>query len=377
MEINNPLDVVNWAYENGTTPIPCQPKTKKAILDICNHKITDKYEYGLFDTPFHVASDERKEWIRKYWDRHIDINDPLTLSTDKLSIALITSPEWNSDKVLCDIDIDDKKFIPDFNVELFKDCPRVYGKNGVKLLFFTECTPFIGNIYDHVPVDTDDKPAHYIDLMFGSKLLNLIYGEHPDSTIENPVYYHIDELKTIPFIEYDNIMEFIKNFVVNNNFHIHLQDDEFKKDIIKQEPKVNKYGKRKPTLQDWSKLRLSDVISFTSDKIKHPVHGSTHDFNVKLDLKNDLWHCFSTGCGHSGGGVIELIAVCEGIIDCHEARPGVFDFIGHNYQINQLRLDKWLKLKKVLQDKYRVDVDEYEIRIRHWYNSCKENKVKA
>jgi len=271
---------------------------------------------------------------------------------------------------LCDIDIDDKQFIPDFNVELFKDCPRVYGMNGVKLLFFTKCDPFIGNIIDHVPVDKDDKPERYIDLMFGSKLLNLIYGEHPDSTEENPVYYHIDELKPIPFIEYELVMEFIKHFVVDNNFHIHTQNDE--KPFIQQEPKVNKYGKRKPTLQEWSKLRLSDVISFTSDKIKHPVHGSTHDYNVKLDLQNDLWHCFSTGCGHSGGGVIELIAVVEGIIECNEAKHGVFDFISSNHEINNRQLERWLKLKKVLESKYNVDVFAYEVAVRHWYNNYKK-----
>jgi len=41
MEIKTSLDVVEWCYKNNSMPIPCRPKTKKAILDICEHKINE------------------------------------------------------------------------------------------------------------------------------------------------------------------------------------------------------------------------------------------------------------------------------------------------------------------------------------------------
>jgi hypothetical protein len=52
----------------------------------------------------------------------------------------------------------------------------------------------------------------------------------------------------------------------------------------------------------------------------HPVHGSTHGYNLVIDPGRDVWRCFRCG---SGGGPIQALAVDAGIIECSESVKGI------------------------------------------------------
>jgi hypothetical protein len=52
----------------------------------------------------------------------------------------------------------------------------------------------------------------------------------------------------------------------------------------------------------------------------HPVHGSTTGKNFRINPATGVWYCFRC---LSGGGPLQLLAVLEGLITCHQARPGV------------------------------------------------------
>jgi Bifunctional DNA primase/polymerase, N-terminal len=54
--------------------------------------------------------------------------------------------------------------------------------------------------------------------------------------------------------------------------------------------------------------------------IKHPVHGSTGQGNVSINVSKNCWKCFRC---NSGGGPELALAVDAGIIQCHEAGSGV------------------------------------------------------
>lgn len=54
----------------------------------------------------------------------------------------------------------------------------------------------------------------------------------------------------------------------------------------------------------------------------HAIHGSTSGTNHVINPATGEWYC--RRCG-SGGGVLEELAVCDGIIQCHEAKPGCLD----------------------------------------------------
>jgi hypothetical protein len=51
----------------------------------------------------------------------------------------------------------------------------------------------------------------------------------------------------------------------------------------------------------------------------HPIHGSESGQNFHVDTKKNVWYCFRH---QSGGGIPHLIAVLNGVIECHESKPG-------------------------------------------------------
>ncbi len=51
----------------------------------------------------------------------------------------------------------------------------------------------------------------------------------------------------------------------------------------------------------------------------HPVHGSEGGENFHIDVEKGVWHCFRC---QTGGDAFTLIAVLEGVLKCHECRPG-------------------------------------------------------
>ena len=73
----------------------------------------------------------------------------------------------------------------------------------------------------------------------------------------------------------------------------------------------------------------------------HPVHGSTNNNNFVVHTDKNVWHCFRC---QTGGGALSLIAVLEGIIQCHEAIAG------------GLRGDKFTETLRLAKDVYGFDV---------------------
>ena len=59
----------------------------------------------------------------------------------------------------------------------------------------------------------------------------------------------------------------------------------------------------------------------TTDELSgaHPLHGSSTGGNFSVNTAEQVWHCWRHG---TGGGVLQLVAVCEGLLACEEARPG-------------------------------------------------------
>ena len=54
-------------------------------------------------------------------------------------------------------------------------------------------------------------------------------------------------------------------------------------------------------------------------KFTHPIHGSTTGTNLSINIKENYWHCFRC---NTGGDVISLVAILEGIITCGERLEG-------------------------------------------------------
>ncbi len=73
----------------------------------------------------------------------------------------------------------------------------------------------------------------------------------------------------------------------------------------------------------------------------HPVHGSTNNNNFVAHPDKNVWHCFRC---QTGGGALSLIAVLEGVIQCHEAVSG------------GLRGDKFTQALRLAKDVYGFDV---------------------
>ncbi len=73
----------------------------------------------------------------------------------------------------------------------------------------------------------------------------------------------------------------------------------------------------------------------------HPMHGSTNNNNFVVHSEKNVWHCFRCG---TGGGALLLIAVLEGVVQCHEAIAGA------------LRGDKFTETLRLARDVYGFDV---------------------
>ena len=95
--------------------------------------------------------------------------------------------------------------------------------------------------------------------------------------------------------------------------------------LLKYDPEINlsQYG---------------DYRYYTS----HPVHGSTSGQNFHIDIAKNIFYCFRD---HTGGGILQLIAILEGIIECKESVKGV------------LRGDKFRETLRIAKEKYQVNIE--------------------
>ena len=73
----------------------------------------------------------------------------------------------------------------------------------------------------------------------------------------------------------------------------------------------------------------------------HPVHGSTNNNNFVVHPEKNVWHCFRC---NTGGGPLSLIAILEGVIQCHEAVA------------DGLRGDKFTETLRLAKEIYGFDI---------------------
>jgi P4 family phage/plasmid primase-like protien len=92
----------------------------------------------------------------------------------------------------------------------------------------------------------------------------------------------------------------------------------------------------------------------------HPVHGSDTGQNFCVNVKKNMWHCFRC---NTGGGVLSLIAVLEGLVECKDVRAGALK-------------PKWRELVKIANEKYGLKIEDINLDNffqigedgkRHWY----------
>jgi len=101
---------------------------------------------------------------------------------------------------------------------------------------------------------------------------------------------------------------------------------------------------------DFENISITDVLNKKGIQLHkvgsqlvcgHPVHGSTNNNNFVANPQKNVWHCFRCG---TGGGALSLIAVLEGVIQCHEAVSG------------GLRGDKFTETLRLAKDIYGFDI---------------------
>jgi len=89
---------------------------------------------------------------------------------------------------------------------------------------------------------------------------------------------------------------------------------------------------------DISKLRRRTEYEYYGP---HPIHGSTTGVNFHCNVKENIWHCFRH---NTGGGILQLIALKEGLMDCSDSVPGF------------LRGKLFIKTLKIAREKYGFDI---------------------
>lgn len=146
----------------------------------------------------------------------------------------------------------------------------------------------------------------------------------------------------------------------------------FEKYIQKNLPQANSY-------ENMIEGNINNVISKLNIKFRkignqlmgsHPIHGSTNGGNFVVHPEKNVWKCFRCG---SGGGILHLIAVLEGIITCDQSKPG------------GLTGEKFKKTLQIANEKYGIsplksDGDSYKFtdQWNAWlFNECTKGMFKA
>lgn len=319
----NLSDILDWCNSNGITPIPCQVRTKKPVVEISTQSI-----YGTRENDsFHNPTPERLAVIADYWNR------PSVTKMTRCDVAVsidMSYPTTDGHTVAC-VDIDNMEYINLAEHELFKDCEVFTGKKGVKVFFKLD----IGN---HDPTKIKDivqykerygEQRQVIELFTKNKHA-LIFGEHEASTYEKPVFYRPTRgLRPLPVVRLENLGEALDAYIVKHNLEIVKSDV-----VVTQKSAHNpnsiteQYGLK---CEDF--LMPTDPYTFDNKIIgKHPIHGSTTGHNLEIDVNTNTWIC--RRCNHGpgtggGGGAVEALAVAEGVIECSEAKPGCINTKKH------------------------------------------------
>ncbi|MBP2133832.1 hypothetical protein J2128_001786 [Methanomicrobium sp. W14] len=252
----NAGEVVFWCKKNGLIAVPCRPKSKAPLGIISRKGVYGKNPPGerellkLYDRrsfgktvrdSFHVPSPERINKIRDFWEK------PNTGKLDytKISISLdMNYPTDDGYTVAC-VDIDSDSHILLADEDAFSECPLIAGKKGGKIFFKLDRensvpSPIVQySTKDNLSLPGPKQESALIELFTGHKHA-LIYGEHPDSTTEDPVIYHFlrgFECK-VPVITWKETTQCLKGYADKNGLAIRMTSE------------VMPYDQT--TLSDWS-----------------------------------------------------------------------------------------------------------------------------
>lgn len=179
--------------------------------------------------------------------------------------------------------------------------------------------------------DKEGKAAigHLGDVQFTGKQVVGVNSIHP-----NGHRYEVEKDAPIATIKISQLRAALADFI----------KDDTETEKMEETAELSKGG------LDFGTLNISDVINTSGLKKKgsafqgaHPVHGSDTGSNFRIDTAKNLWSCYR----HStGGGILSLIAVVNGVMDCQDARPG------------GLRGDKFKAAVEVAKTKHGLKVVE-------------------
>lgn len=133
----------------------------------------------------------------------------------------------------------------------------------------------------------------------------------PGSVHWNGTVYGSREIRNMPIaiVKKQELLDALKDFIIGKEQSQHKP----KQDI------PNGQGKILTVLQkynvDYSKYKIVGPWL----KGPHPIHGSETGTNFAVNTENNVWHCFRH---NTGGGVVSLIAVLEGFVDCKDVQDG-------------------------------------------------------
>ena len=198
-------DVLSWCKKNGVVPIPCRPHSKAPAGIVSSRgvygnsppdrsKLLRHYGRAAFGTSvsdsFHVPSSERLAIIKAFWASP----GVVFKGAQEISISIdMNYPTADGYTVAC-LDIDDDEYRVVGESPVFASCPAIRGKKGEKILFKldrgTVAPPAILRFTtsENRMLPGGDRAPPVIELFTGKKHA-LIFGEHPDSTSEWPIFY--------------------------------------------------------------------------------------------------------------------------------------------------------------------------------------------
>ncbi|MDI6615276.1 MAG: hypothetical protein QME27_01070 [Syntrophaceae bacterium] len=244
-------------------------------------------------------------------------------------------PGWNGGRQLGCVDVDtDDLYTDALQESVWKDAPVFRGEKGCKIVFFLE--PF-ENMPAQIQFFKDGDPDPQLEVFTRGKHF-LIYGEHPHSTPEKPIFYTCVRGfgEPLPVLKWIDVRYAVDQLARKHNLTVRG-----KKPVNWQN--VKKHTSSGRSISDTLNLRVEDFLRPENpvqhgDEIQgaHPVHGSETGMNLTVNLRENVWYCFRCG---SGGGPLEAYAVSRGIISCSEAGGGCLQGQKFKEVLESLRKD--------------------------------------
>jgi hypothetical protein len=322
------LELLKWMDQEGVTLLPCEPYSKKPMIQISTHNVYRGITCPLNDT-FHNPTPERLATIQKHWKFIKTFLGHKPVREYPFSASIDTNyPTHDKYTVAC-IDLDSDDFVEELLAEsFFQDCPAVRGKKGIKLFFklrIDDCDNRPGSIF----YCNDKQPEKHIIEVFTKDRHALIFGYHPESSSSNPICYHFIRGfgNSIPLLTWNDVKGEISSFANEHGLE-ESRSSCNRTQIDKAGDQNDVENISKSVSCEYPPISFS-VLNFlkplrsitlgTNLHGAHPVHESTTGTNLEVDTVHNMWHCYRH---KSGGGPLEAAAVGLGLIQCEDCRPG-------------------------------------------------------